>query len=118
MMRGGCSFTSSGTSFHSEDLEVIRQKIASRPSVPLTTEEEQFLPRADDPRAVIPVPDPQAGQIVPSSQAGSSAEIHQAGPSVPAQEPNRWVEQVWKQIACKAKTPTYWGKTKARVPIM
>lgn len=107
------SSSTSAASFNSGDLEALRQEIASRPSVPLTAEEKQFLPRAAGSQVETFDPEPRPEPSIPSPQAGSSAQSDQAGPSVPVPVPNKWVLEVQKQIASRAKTPAYWGKAEA-----
>ncbi|XP_051164953.1 uncharacterized protein LOC127283885 [Leptopilina boulardi] len=93
---------SEASSFDERDLDHMIQVIANTPTVRLTEEEEQYLPRLEGP---------------PDVNRPSQAEPRAPPTSEECTTPRsrEWcMEQVRQQIASKAKTPTYWGKTKFR----
>lgn len=96
-------FPSEASSFTKEDLDMIIRSIAESPSESLTQEEESYLPRPESPK---PVEHPiQAEQVAPN----------QTQPSAPIPRTREWcIAQMKEQIASKAKTPGYWGKTAKR----
>ncbi|XP_043468370.1 uncharacterized protein LOC122502402 [Leptopilina heterotoma] len=96
-------FPSQESLFTEDDIDKIRRSIASSPHLRLTDEEEKLLPRPEDPQVEIP------GLVYQPI-----CEPVEAGPSRPQFPPNHWVLEMKKQIASRAKTPSYWGKTKAR----
>ncbi|XP_051157620.1 uncharacterized protein LOC127279356 [Leptopilina boulardi] len=94
---------SEASDFTEENLDQMIRRIASSPSEPLSLEEEGLLPRPESPH--------QAEQPVQAEPIAPSQEVREVRPK----RSREWcMEQVRQQIASKARTPGYWGKTAAK----